>query len=193
MAGMDEVITFNRNGKAQYTIKRSRFLAFAHRVLSQDEARELIGDYRRRYADATHVVWAYVLPGIDGYSDAGEPKGTAGPPTLRALKSFGITHGLVIVVRFFGGVKLGRRGLIDAYGYAARLACEDAGVGRYALGFRYRLCCPYGRRPRVEMWGAKDVKWMYGEKVCVEFSALAPPDVGDGCELEQVGRMLIRI
>jgi len=193
MADTGEIITFNRDGSAQYTVKRSRFLSFAHRILSQEEARDFIGDYRKRFADATHVVWAYVLPGVDGYSDAGEPKGTAGPPALRALKSFGVTHGLVVVVRYFGGVKLGKRGLIDAYGHAARLACEDAGVGRYAVGFRYRLCCPYGKKPSVELWDARDVRWMYGEHICVEFSVAQKPDVDDACMLEMLGKVLIRL
>ncbi len=109
----------------------SRFLAFAIPVTSPEEAREVIARYTNEYHDARHVCWAYMI-GADRLTylstDNGEPSGTAGKPILGQINSLGLTDVLVIVVRYFGGIKLGTSGLIAAYREAARLALEEAGV-----------------------------------------------------------------
>lgn len=109
----------------------SRFLAFALPVSSVDEARECIALYANEYHDARHVCWAYMV-GADRLtylsSDNGEPSGTAGKPILGQINSLGLTNVVVIVVRYFGGIKLGTSGLITAYREAARLALDDAGT-----------------------------------------------------------------
>ncbi len=109
----------------------SRFLAFALPVSSVDDAREGIALYANEYHDARHVCWAYMI-GADRLtflsSDNGEPSGTAGKPILGQINSLGLTNVVVIVVRYFGGIKLGTSGLIVAYREAARMALDDAGV-----------------------------------------------------------------
>lgn len=109
----------------------SRFLAFAHPVSSVDEAKECVAMYANEYHDARHVCWAYMV-GADRKtylsSDNGEPSGTAGKPILGQINSLGLTNVVVIVVRYFGGIKLGTSGLIVAYREAARMALEDAGT-----------------------------------------------------------------
>ncbi|NBJ05898.1 YigZ family protein [Alistipes sp. Z76] len=109
----------------------SRFLAFALPVSSVDDARECIALYANEYHDARHVCWAYMI-GADRLtflsSDNGEPSGTAGKPILGQINSLGLTNVVVIVVRYFGGIKLGTSGLIVAYREAARMALDDAGV-----------------------------------------------------------------
>ena len=109
----------------------SRFLAFALPATSVDEAKECIALYANKYHDARHVCWAYMI-GADRLtylsSDNGEPSGTAGKPILGQSNSVGLTNVVVIVVRYFGGIKLGTSGLIVAYREAARLALEDAGT-----------------------------------------------------------------
>lgn len=101
-----------------YTEKRSRFLGFAHHVSGEEEAKEIIKSYRNKYHDARHVCFAYVL-GSDAAllraGDDGEPAGTAGRPIQGVIRSRGLTDCLVVVVRYFGGVKLGTPGLIAAY------------------------------------------------------------------------------
>ncbi|MCH5326698.1 MAG: YigZ family protein [Duncaniella sp.] len=108
----------------------SRFLAFAIPVTSPEEARAAVALYSNEYHDARHVCWAYMV-GADRLtflsSDNGEPSGTAGKPILGQINSLGLTDVAVIVVRYFGGIKLGTSGLIAAYREAARLALEDAG------------------------------------------------------------------
>lgn len=128
---MAKYLTIAKVGEGVYREKMSRFLAFAHPASSVDEARERIAMYVNEYHDARHVCWAYMV-GADRLtylsSDNGEPSGTAGKPILGQINSFGLTNVVVIVVRYFGGIKLGTSGLISAYREAARMAIEDAGT-----------------------------------------------------------------
>lgn len=126
----DIYYTIKETGESRYTEKMSRFLSFALPVNSAEEARAIVKQYQNEYHDARHVCWAYML-GADRsewqLNDNGEPSGTAGKPILGQINSFGLTDVLVIVVRYFGGIKLGTPGLIAAYKEAARLALEAAG------------------------------------------------------------------
>ena len=105
----------------------SRFLAFAEPVATADDARAVIKRYQNQYHDARHVCWAYMIGTAREEflsSDNGEPSGTAGKPILGQINSFGLTNVVIVVVRYFGGIKLGTSGLIVAYREAARLAIE---------------------------------------------------------------------
>lgn len=125
----DSYLTIAAPAEAQYTEKRSRFLAFAFPVTSEEDALSHVAELRRKYFDARHVCWAYKL-GAKGErtrsNDDGEPSGTAGKPILGQITSLGLTQVFVAVVRYFGGVKLGTSGLIVAYREAAREALEAA-------------------------------------------------------------------
>lgn len=117
--------------EAIYKEKMSKFLAFAHPVSTSAEAREVIAGYQKRYHDARHVCWAYMLGSArtDFLStDNGEPSGTAGKPILGQINSFGLTDIVIVVVRYFGGIKLGTSGLIAAYREAARESLEAAEI-----------------------------------------------------------------
>lgn len=110
-----------------YREKMSRFLAFAEPVATADDARAVINRYQNQYHDARHVCWAYMIGTAREEflsSDNGEPSGTAGKPILGQINSFGLTNVVIVVVRYFGGIKLGTSGLIVAYREAARLAIE---------------------------------------------------------------------
>lgn len=108
-----------------YSEKRSKFLAFVHHVNSVDEAMAIVKEYRKKYYDARHCCYAYVL-GSDRAdfraNDDGEPSSTAGKPILGQLNRLELTDVLVVVIRYYGGVNLGTGGLIVAY----RTATEDA-------------------------------------------------------------------
>ena len=108
-----------------YSEKRSKFLAFVHHVDSVDEAMAIVKEYRKKYYDARHCCYAYVL-GSDRAdfraNDDGEPSSTAGKPILGQLNRLELTDVLVVVIRYYGGVNLGTGGLIVAY----RRATEDA-------------------------------------------------------------------
>ena len=125
----DTYRTLTTPGEAIYTEKRSKFLAFAHHITNEEEAKEILQTIRKRYYDARHICYAYVL-GFEGEhtrsNDDGEPSGSAGKPILGQLRSAEITFTLVAVVRYFGGVKLGTGGLAVAYKTAAAEAISNA-------------------------------------------------------------------
>lgn len=115
----------NAIGEGFYSEKRSKFFAFAHHVESADEVKEILLQYRKKYYDARHVCYAYML-GAERQefrvNDDGEPSSTAGKPILGQINSHELTDVLIIVVRYYGGVNLGTGGLIVAY----RTAAADA-------------------------------------------------------------------
>ena len=116
-------------GEGYITEKRSKFLAFAHHVESVDEVKDIVAQYRKKYFDARHVCWAYMLGHERNEfraNDDGEPSSTAGKPILGQINSRELTNILVVVIRYFGGVLLGTSGLIVAYREAAADAINHA-------------------------------------------------------------------
>lgn len=142
----DIYYTIRGAGESQYKEKMSRFLSFAVPVGSADEAKQEVKRFQNRFHDARHVCWAYML-GPDRLewqlNDNGEPSGTAGKPILGQINSCELTNVLVVVVRYFGGIKLGTSGLIAAYREAARLALEDAGKMELRKMERVKITFPY--------------------------------------------------
>lgn len=121
----DTYLTVARLSEGLYKEKMSKFISFAVPVSTLDEVKEALTRYQKEYYDARHVCWAYMLGAArTDYrsNDNGEPSGTAGKPILGQINSFGLTNVLIVVVRYFGGIKLGTSGLIEAY----RAAAADA-------------------------------------------------------------------
>ncbi len=118
-------------GEGYYTEKRSKFLAFAHHIESVDEVKDIIAVYRRKYYDARHCCYAYML-GTERTefraNDDGEPSSTAGKPILGQINSAELTDILIVVVRYYGGVNLGTGGLIVAYRAAAADAIANSKI-----------------------------------------------------------------
>lgn len=161
---------------AELTEKRSRFIGSVRVVLSADEATELIKKFPELYPKANHHCWAYRIgtgAALEHCSDAGEPSGTAGRPILGAIKRHELTNTLVVVTRYFGGVKLGVRGLIEAYRAAAELAIERAGAVEMEFHNALAIRCGYDYSKTLETtlrkWGFADerIKTEYGEEVTV--------------------------
>lgn len=129
-----------------YREKMSRFLAFATPVTSADEAKAVVKEYAKKYFDARHVCWAYMI-GADRKefqsNDNGEPSGTAGKPILGQINSFGLTNIVIVVVRYFGGIKLGTSGLIVAYREAAKEALQAAEIIECHEETRITFTFPY--------------------------------------------------
>lgn len=129
---IDEYKTItDKVSEGYYTEKRSKFLAFAHHVTSVDEVKDIVASYRKKYYDARHVCYAYML-GAERTefraNDDGEPSSTAGKPILGQINSNELTDILVVVVRYYGGVNLGTGGLIVAYRTATAEAIAAAEV-----------------------------------------------------------------
>lgn len=127
----DEYRTIATTSEGFYSEKRSKFLAFAHHVETLDEIKTLLEGYRKKYYDARHVCYAYML-GAERTefraNDDGEPSSTAGKPILGQINSNELTNILIVVVRYYGGVNLGTSGLIIAYREAASDAIAHAQV-----------------------------------------------------------------
>jgi uncharacterized YigZ family protein len=125
--------------------KGSRFLAVIEPVADEVAAREALDALRRRYADATHVCWAWRIgaEARERSSDAGEPAGTAGAPMLRVLAGRGLSDVLAVVVRWFGGTKLGKGGLARAYAAAVKAAVEHLPTAEAVSTVRLELELPY--------------------------------------------------
>lgn len=125
----DTYLTIEGRAEAVYTEKRSKFIAMAVPVRTVDEVKAHLEENQKKYYDARHLCYAYVL-GSDRLTfranDNGEPSGTAGRPILGQINSAGLTDILIMVVRYFGGIKLGTSGLIAAYKQAAAMAIAEA-------------------------------------------------------------------
>ena len=131
MEGNDVYKTITVAAEGEYSEKRSKFLAFIHPVHTVDEVKEQVEFYQKKYYDARHCCYAYMLGAARKdfrANDNGEPSGTAGKPILGQINSNELTDILIIVVRYFGGIKLGTSGLIVAYKAAAAEAIAAATV-----------------------------------------------------------------
>ena len=142
----DSYFIIAKEGSGVFKEKMSKFLSFAFFVDTVEEAKIVVKKVQNEYHDARHVCWAYMI-GPDRkewqLNDNGEPSGTAGKPILGQINSFGLTNVVVIVVRYFGGIKLGTPGLIAAYREAARLALENAGKKEVHQMETVRISFPY--------------------------------------------------
>lgn len=121
--------TLKRAVTARLEIKKSEFIAYAYPVTSREEAMFHVEQLRERYADARHHCWAYIIGDPNnttsaGFDDDGEPNGTAGRPILNVLQHKSIGNVIIIVVRYFGGIKLGAGGLTRAYAGSAQAAVD---------------------------------------------------------------------
>ena len=127
----DTYRTISAISEGYYTEKRSKFYAFAHPVETVGEVKDIVAMYRKKFYDARHVCWAYML-GHDRAdfraNDDGEPSSTAGKPILGQINSSELTNILVVVIRYYGGVNLGTGGLIVAYRTAAADAIANANI-----------------------------------------------------------------
>ena len=137
-------------GTGEYEEKRSRFIGEIFPVSSEDEAKERITAVRKKYPDARHHCWAWILPdGAFRWSDDGEPGGTAGGPMLEILRGADVFGVLCVVTRYFGGTLLGSGGLVRAYSKAAALALADAGTEPDPEKARAEITVPWESIDRI--------------------------------------------
>jgi uncharacterized YigZ family protein len=133
----------------EINVKRSRFIGNCVRVRDEESARSFIKEISAIFPDASHNCWAYRISStgreVANYSDAGEPHGSAGMPILGAIDHLGLSDVTVVVTRYFGGIKLGVRGLIEAYGNTALETLKKAGIVDYCRSFELKLRLDYSR------------------------------------------------
>ena len=154
MNGPDHYLTLAEESGAQLREKASRFIAYAFPIADEDDFKQRLEALAAKHHDSRHVCYAWVL-GAGGErhraNDAGEPNGTAGAPILRHLQGAGLTFAAVVVVRYFGGTKLGRGGLVRAYGDVAReaIAANRTVTGIVQEELRFR--CAYDQVERIRL------------------------------------------
>ncbi len=147
--------TITASGEAEFTIQRSRFITHTAPIQNEAEAQAFLQQIKKRYYDARHSCSAWVL-GPDGSrqksSDDGEPGGTAGAPILEAIRQNGLTNLIIVVTRYFGGIKLGAGGLIRAYSHAAVLGIEASPIAQATLFRRTAVTIAYPLLGTIENW-----------------------------------------
>ena len=149
---MERYRTAAAETSAEQVIERSRFIAHIKPVETREEAEEFISRIRAEYRDATHNVPAMVLgekAQLQWASDDGEPQGTSGAPIVQLLTGEGLTNLVIVVTRYFGGIKLGTGGLVRAYTSSARLALEAAGICSVCEVARIRAQVEYTHYDRI--------------------------------------------
>lgn len=148
----DTYLTLSAPAQGLYKEKGSKFLSFAYPVETEQEIKEIIEKLRKEYYDARHHCYAYVLGARQEFyraNDDGEPSSTAGKPIHGQILSYGLTNVLVVVVRYFGGTKLGTSGLINAYKTATNDALAQAETIEKIVMRRYELRFPYEQMNQV--------------------------------------------
>lgn len=156
-------------GEAEFTEKRSHFLGHVRRVETEAEARAFLDEMRKKYYDARHNCWCYVLHegGVVRYGDDGEPQGTAGQPMLAVFDRENVQNVVCVVTRYFGGILLGAGGLTRAYTKTAKMALDAAGIARRCVWDCVDISCSYAflERARLELAAQS------GEELNAEYGA----------------------
>lgn len=178
---MEAYNTVYSGGSGEIVEKKSRFIADVFPVTSEDEAMEYLEEIRKRYWDARHHCWAYVIgrnPAAERMSDDGEPAGTAGKPILEVIRGRGLTDVLVVVTRYFGGTLLGTGGLVRAYTASAAEGLKHSEIITRFHGFKLRIASDYTSLGKIQhLLAQRDIcilESVYTDKV--ELVVLVPDE-----------------
>ena len=161
---------------AEFTEKKSRFLSYASHVSTEDDAVNFIKTIKNKHKDATHNVYAYILKtnNLQKYSDAGEPRGTAGVPILNILIKSQLYDVAVVVTRYFGGTLLGTGGLVRAYSNGCKLAIQNATIVSVHLCQKIYLCFDYNLYSKIknllQNYHYKILKTVYNNNIILELA-----------------------
>ena len=186
---MEQGLTYNvikKEGASEIVVTKSRFIGLLVSVSDPSEAEAYIAQIKKKYHDARHNCWAYVILEENGCisrsSDDGEPSGTAGRPILSVMEGAGLVNALCIVTRYFGGVLLGTGGLVRAYTDAAKAALEDADIDSIKPGTLIKLSFDYADEPMIRRFAENTGFFVtgsgYAEKVTFELTG--PRDKAEG-------------
>ncbi|MBR2927820.1 MAG: YigZ family protein [Oscillospiraceae bacterium] len=177
---MNEYLVPFETAESEFIEKRSRFISHIWRVESEEEARTHIEEMKKRYYDARHNCWCYIIRegGVVRYSDDGEPQGTAGQPMLNVFQRREISNVCCVVTRYFGGILLGAGGLTRAYTKGAADALSASGVSTVRLWTEVEIPVPYAMFERVKLeltpFGAVITDSLFGADVTIQ--ALLPAE-----------------
>ena len=191
--------TLKRAVTTRLEIKKSEFIAYAYPVTSREQAMFHVEQLREQYADARHFCWAYIIGDPDnttsaGFDDDGEPSGTAGRPILNVLQHKSIGNVIIIVVRYFGGIKLGAGGLTRAYAGSAQAAVDEMILNPYVPMTQIQILAEFATeaqcRYMIESLGGHIDDVSYSKQVTLT-ATLAEADVENlKARLAMDGRVL---
>jgi uncharacterized YigZ family protein len=156
-------------------INKSKFISIAYPVFDEDSCKKYLDELNKKYSDATHICFAYVLssPKVEKCSDNGEPSGTAGKPLLELLKKKKLSNVMIVVIRYFGGIKLGAGGLVRAYTNSGNLSLNKAKVIEVKEVNKYRVRLEYDSVNQFKNLIASNqgsiIKIEYSERTIIEF------------------------
>ena len=178
-------------------IKKSKFIGYAFFCADVDEANKYLESVRLEHKKATHVCYAYVVNSNEKASDDGEPQGTAGIPILEIIKKRKLTNVLIIVVRYFGGIKLGAGGLVRAYGESAGLALNSAATTNLIEATEFSVSLNYGEEGVLNTIknteGVINLKFEYSDKINVTFLAETELEVLQNLNVVKGKTKLVRV
>ena len=149
--------TIKENSKYELIVKNSRFITLLYKVSSWSDALDILDKVREEYPDATHYCYGFIADEVERCSDDGEPSGTAGMPILKVLKANNLNYILGIVIRYFGGIKLGAAGLIRAYSKGVANAIKENQLKELVKGINLNITFNWESLKQID-YLLKDVK-----------------------------------
>ena len=149
--------TINNNSKYELIIKNSKFITLLYKINNEDIVKDILTNVKEIYPDATHYCYAYIIDNQKKSSDDGEPSKTAGLPILKVLENNQLNHILAIVVRYFGGIKLGANGLIRAYSKCTSNALKENTIKELVQGYNINITFHYQDIKKID-YLLKDIK-----------------------------------
>lgn len=149
--------TISNNSKYELIIKNSKFITLLYKINNEDIIKDILNNVKEIYPDATHYCYAYIIGNQKKSSDDGEPSKTAGMPILKVLENNQLNHILAIVVRYFGGIKLGANGLIRAYSKCTSNALKENTIKELIQGYNINITFPYQDLKKID-YLLKDIK-----------------------------------
>ena len=156
---------------SEIIINKSRFITILTNINDIDKVKEKLEEIKKKYKDATHYCYAYIINNHEKCSDNGEPSGTAGMPILNVLKQNDLTNILCVVIRYFGGIKLGAGGLIRAYSTSASVALNKATITNIVNGYNITIEFSYNNLKQIDyLLKNIDIKKDYQTNITYNFN-----------------------
>lgn len=162
--------TVKEEYEAEVIINKSRFIGILIPVFDKENVNELILNIRNKYKNATHYCYGYIIGSFEKCDDNGEPQGTAGMPILNVLKFNGLTNVLCVVIRYFGGIKLGAGGLVRAYSLITKEVIKKSVICNYSLGYYIVFKFDYDNLKNVDfLLKGFEITKIFNEKIIYKF------------------------
>lgn len=167
--------TINNEYIYELEVKKSRFISVLKKVKDITEIDKILSELKEEYKDATHYCYAYIIDNKKKSSDDNEPGGTAGLPILQALEKNNLNYVLCVVIRYFGGIKLGAGGLIRAYSKATSEAIRNSEKIELIKGLEIKFTTNYEEQKRID-YLLKDYQFTKEYGTSITYHALIPED-----------------